>query len=279
MTNYPVQWLGNKELDIVQCGHEACEPGHEYGPAVRNHFLIHFIISGCGTFRNSLGEYKLEEGDLFFIAPGELTLYRADVKRPWTYVWLGFVGSKSEELTAEAGLSTACPTAHCPSCAGIFRDMVTEIDLLPARFSGRAMALRAGGELLRALAQLTSRLPEPPEPPGFSEDVAAFIRSNISSSMSVTQLAADFGYTRTYFSTRFKKEAGQTPVQFLMDCRISAARRLLIETNLNIAHVARSVGYTDALLFSRQFKARTGLSPTTLRRRHRHISVMSGGDG
>lgn len=36
-------------LNIYQYGHEVCASQHSYGPAVRQHYLIHYVISGGGT--------------------------------------------------------------------------------------------------------------------------------------------------------------------------------------------------------------------------------------
>lgn len=36
------------DLGLYQFGYEQCEPAHSFGPAVRNHFLFHYIISGTG---------------------------------------------------------------------------------------------------------------------------------------------------------------------------------------------------------------------------------------
>ena len=36
------------DLGLYQFGYEQCKPAHSFGPAVRNHFLFHYIISGTG---------------------------------------------------------------------------------------------------------------------------------------------------------------------------------------------------------------------------------------
>ena len=38
------------ELYLAYCGREICEAGHTYGPAVRQEYLLHYVISGKGTF-------------------------------------------------------------------------------------------------------------------------------------------------------------------------------------------------------------------------------------
>ena len=37
------------DLCMYQFGHEQCEPGHSFGPATRNHYLFHYVLSGTGT--------------------------------------------------------------------------------------------------------------------------------------------------------------------------------------------------------------------------------------
>ena len=36
-------------MSLYQFGWEQCQPSHSYGPAARNHYLFHYVISGTGT--------------------------------------------------------------------------------------------------------------------------------------------------------------------------------------------------------------------------------------
>ncbi|WP_264886976.1 helix-turn-helix transcriptional regulator [Dietzia sp. NCCP-2495] len=60
-------------------------------------------------------------------------------------------------------------------------------------------------------------------------------------------------------------QVGSTPRTWLMDQRMSEAKRLLSVTDLPIAEVAVRVGYREVSQFSRGFKGRTGLSPSAYR--------------
>ena len=59
------------------------ESGHSFGPAKRNHYLFHYIISGTGTLMadNAKGEtqtYSIKSGQGFLIFPEQITTYYAD---------------------------------------------------------------------------------------------------------------------------------------------------------------------------------------------------------
>ena len=66
------------ELAFYFCGWEKCGPGHSFGPAVRPHFLFHFVLSGKGHYDRAGERYELEAGQGFLILPGESTCYQAD---------------------------------------------------------------------------------------------------------------------------------------------------------------------------------------------------------
>jgi len=40
----------NIELSIFNCGLERCAPGQTWGPGIRDHYLIHLVVSGRGVF-------------------------------------------------------------------------------------------------------------------------------------------------------------------------------------------------------------------------------------
>ena len=73
-------WLSNREglgLAVYNCGFQRCSPGHTWGPAVRDHFLIHYITSGKGVYDSGSGKYSLSAGDGFLVVPNRLITYWA----------------------------------------------------------------------------------------------------------------------------------------------------------------------------------------------------------
>ncbi|MNN48651.1 HTH-type transcriptional activator Btr [compost metagenome] len=74
-------------------------------------------------------------------------------------------------------------------------------------------------------------------------------------------LASNLGLNRKYLSTIFKQATGMPPRQYLLRYRMERACGLLKKGNYTISEVAGSVGYQDALLFSKMFKKMIGISP------------------
>ena len=46
-------------MKVYYCGREDCEKGHFFGPAVRSHQLIHFVLKGKGIYRTGYGQYEI----------------------------------------------------------------------------------------------------------------------------------------------------------------------------------------------------------------------------
>lgn len=69
---------------------------------------------------------------------------------------------------------------------------------------------------------------------------------------------------------------GLTPSQLIAKTRITAASRLLRETQQSIAEIARHCGYNDQSAFTRTFRTITGVTPLDYRRRERDIRENAG---
>ncbi len=74
-------------------------------------------------------------------------------------------------------------------------------------------------------------------------------------------------WSPAHFSRIFKLVVQQSPQDFLLNLRLSRARHLLAETSLAVSEIADRLDYSDLFFFSRQFKAKTGLSPRDYRLR------------
>lgn len=98
------------------------------------------------------------------------------------------------------------------------------------------------------------------------EEAKEYIREHYSDSeLSVEMLCRHLHMSPAYFSTVFKKETGQSYVNYLTEIRLGKAVELLNETDDKTYVIAQKVGYQEQNYFSYVFKKRYGVSPTRYR--------------
>lgn len=84
----------------------------------------------------------------------------------------------------------------------------------------------------------------------------------------ITDMAAYSGYDIDYIRRSFYAEIGTTPSKYLVELRISLAKRLLLqESFVSIRDVAAKCGFSDSFYFSTLFRKRTGLTPSQYRKK------------
>ena len=257
------------DLNLYQFGWEHCRPMYQFGPAVRNHFLFHYIISGKGKLETSGQTFFLSPGQGFLLCPGQISTYYADEQEPWEYTWVEFGGLRARESMTLAGLSEQQPI-YTPR-AGLNRvekymlGLVENHEKAPIRLIGLGMIL------LDELVQTSKtkieignkRLRE-----FYIKEAMGYIDLNYSRDVSVEEIAAACGLNRSYFGKLFKETLGQSPQQYLIQYRMTKASELLKGTRISVAEIGRSVGYENQLHFSRAFKNVFGISPSQYRARH-----------
>lgn len=92
--------------------------------------------------------------------------------------------------------------------------------------------------------------------------------------LSPADLARAVELSPDYFARCFRGSYGVSPRRFLVEERLRMAALQLLESPHNVSQIALALGYRDVFLFSRQFKAHFGQSPTAYRASHREIHVL-----
>lgn len=99
----------------------------------------------------------------------------------------------------------------------------------------------------------------------YIEDALKYIELNYSEAISVQSLADWLNLEHTYLYRLFKSILHVSPQEYLLDFRIRQACNLLKTTDFSVSNIARSVGYEDALYFSRLFHRKKGMTPSRYR--------------
>jgi AraC-like DNA-binding protein len=242
----------NKEyVDINpnQFGYQDCDRGYSFGPALRTHWIFHFVVSGKGYFKIEDREYYLSAGNIFVIPPFVETYYEADLTDPWEYIWVGFTMSNNPGIPFG-------DVIYIPSAAHVFEDMK------------RCRQMTAGRTefLCSKISQLFAEILEQREEKiDYVKKALNIIHSEYASDISVQMIADRVGFERTYFSDCFKKQVGMSPKKYLLKYRMEQAAYLIRNHGYSVSITALSVGYSDVYTFSKMFKKYFGVSPSNFK--------------
>lgn len=265
------------DLGMYQYGYEQCEPGHSFGPAARNHYLFHYIISGTGTLMadNAKGEtqsYSIKSGQGFLIFPGQITTYIADQNLPWEYVWIEFDGLRVKEALNLTELSINTPVYRSHS-----KDLREQLmnEILYIVHHAKESPFHLIGHLylffdyLTQSAKSTKLVQSSKMSDYYIKEAINYIEQNFQNNITIEDIAAVCGINRSYFGKIFRNSIGRSPQEFLMNYRMVKATELLKLTSLSIAEIGAAVGYENQLHFSRAFKTIYGVSPREWRNKHK----------
>ena len=124
--------------------------------------------------------------------------------------------------------------------------------------------------LVAALRTLSQDAVDAPAPPGQMAGLVARYRKRVSSRFrlreSVAVHADALGTSETSLRTACARIAGRSPAAMLDERAMLEARRALLYTNLPVAEIGYSLGFSDAAYFTRFFTRHAGQSPMRFRR-------------
>lgn len=259
-------------ISLDYCGWETCEKNYKFGPYKRENYVIHIIYEGKGSYTVGDKVFQLKKGQAFIIYPEMETLYKADIKEPWCYAWVGFHGYRSEEFIHKMGFTKENPTIYLKQME---EEKECIINMLRARRLTSIDELKRTGDLFALFALMmedneayTSKENHDYPSVTYVKYAMDYMRINIKEKIKIDELAEMIGISRSHLSGSFKKELNMSPQEYLIHLRMGNAAYLLKNTTEPIQIIASECGYEDSLFFSKIFKQKYNMSPTAYRSVH-----------
>lgn len=253
-------------LCVYNVGYQKCNPLYQWGPGIRDHYLIHYIISGEGYYTTKGITHHLHEGDSFLVFPNTEVTYYADEENPWEYAWVGFTGSDASMILQATDFSKTSPViSNTPDGAFIQKKI---LEIYDNRGNEYINAVEMTGGLYTLLAiymQNATKKSDANTAQSYVQKAIEFITSNYSYPITVEDIASYVGLSRSHLFRSFETVLGQSPKEYLTEFRIKQACYLLENSNLSITAIANSLGFDNSLYFSKIFHKETGLSPKSWR--------------
>ena len=126
------------------------------------------------------------------------------------------------------------------------------------------------GTMLTIFQEQLRRSPmlERDEELSFAQQILIYLNDHFAQRITLDSLARAFLTSRSRVSSEFKKEYETSPINYLIDKRLTESIWLLVNTTTPVHQIAQAVGYENPYYFIKLFTARMGLSPAAYRERH-----------
>lgn len=111
-----------------------------------------------------------------------------------------------------------------------------------------------------------AKLPENLSRPVF--DALQYIADHSTAAVSLDEIAAFVGVSRSALTRSFKAEMGKTISQYITEVKLRDAKRFLRYSDLTLGEIASYLSFSSQSYFQTVFKKETGLTPGEYRRRH-----------
>jgi AraC-like DNA-binding protein len=261
-------------IDAMSATSSRAYPRHTH-----DQFGIGVIDRGAHASLSGRGQVEAARGSLIFVNPGEVHDGRALGGRPRSWRMLYFEPAAIHALRdSELGGATEIPSFVAPVLANerlrrAFDSAFTSI--FQHRSSGDEMIAETA--LLRLVSQLSANQARQNCRTSHSTVSIRRIRERIDSCpaapLALTDLAAEVGTSRYQLLRAFARELGLTPHAYIVQQRLSLARRL-IRAGSSLADTAALAGFSDQSHLTRLFARQFGVTPGQYRLRTRQVAAI-----
>lgn len=253
----------NYGINLLFCGKEECSPGYVFGPARRTNYLLHYVVSGQGTYKVEDQVYSLKSGQCFIIYPGDIITYGAHKEDPWTYMWIGFDGHDCDQALGHLGVSKhqhLCNTSDPELTHQVFNDMISHD---PSYLSNPVKRLASITTLFSSLT--SDQILYDHQKADAIKQALDFIHHNYQYDVKVSHLASTVNLERTWLYRLFQEELATSPKAYLTQFRLKKAKEYLRSSELSLTEIALSCGFASSSAFHKHFKKAFGTTPKAYR--------------
>jgi len=229
-----------------------------------------YVADGKATITLNQNVFQVEKGNLLLINKGMAHAIESSLEEP-SDIWCCLMGNVEFQDSEE--------DHHFASVAksGEFQNFINQTmrRLYDFSYQKGAAAQEICNHLSTCLVVLfrqlllESNLSYEVKNPTFAQKVLVYINENYEKRIDLQHLSEVFYTSASHISREFKREYKISPINYLIDKRLSEAKWQLINTNETVYSIAERVGYDNYYYFSKLFHQRIGFLPTEYREKYK----------
>lgn len=280
------------DLSIVEIGKQKCPPCNTYGPAIRQNYIFHYVISGKGSFHSSTSKKSTDSsvpwkdepsspytevcaGEGFLIEPGSIHMYSADAEDPWHYMWIEFNGFFASQYLKACNINNKDfiyrpkdYTVHTSQQILTHLNAIFENPGASKTFILGHLHLFFDALASNAKTDTLALTPIHWNTAGniYLDEAIRYITNYYPEIRSLEEISDFCKISKSHLGRLFREHFHTSLQNFLIQYRLQKAQELLATTNLPIYEIAAKVGYQSELNLLRAFKKQFGISPKDFRK-------------
>jgi AraC-like DNA-binding protein len=248
-------------------------------------FAMIFISGGKGDFETEeTGRREFDEPTLLFLFPGVWHRYRPRPETGWSERWICFNGEIAHRL-ASLGLiapsRSLLPVRETTNLAKQFDRLLEQVRANPVQnsilLSLHGLGLVADALQSTAVGVGVDAAVSTTADPGLDDPITRqameIIWTHSHRPISVNDIAKQLPVTRRTLDRRFTAATGRSVLDEINACRVSRAKRLLVETTLPIKTVSYLSGFSSVERMRVLFVEQEGASPSIYRQERTQLSA------
>lgn len=232
-------------------------------------YLFFIVTKGSGTLYYKNQEFTLQTGDCIFLNCKEEYAHESSVEHPWELSWVHFYGNEMESFYQNYIDQNREQLFH-PDDISDFLNILSEIYTAQTRQDSytEISCHKYLTDLLFTLFTRQEHLPK--ETQSITDkliQVKNYLDESYGQNISLDHLSSLFFISKFHLSREFKRIYGITIGNYLLNKRLSAAKKQLRFTNDQIDTISNSCGFVDAGYFIKVFKKSEGMTPNQYRKK------------
>lgn len=239
------------------------------GRVLPNYCLLYITRGGGVVESNPGGSRRVFLGDLIVLHPNVWHRYRPLAETGWDEYWLEFAGDYAARLMSFAEFQPETPVIHIGYQEPILLHFKEALELLrnePPAYQHILGAL-AMQIIAKILSATKSNCHQGKPVNSAIREAKKLLASHPGQHKRLDKFAVQLNMSYSSFRRLFKVETGFSPRQFVLEVQLRRAAELLLHTDTAVCQIAEDCGFESVFYFSRLFKQKMGLTPTSFRHR------------
>lgn len=254
--------LPNQHIPYYAGTFEGTEDPDLEWPHRHSFYSIVWFTGGSGFYVIDSNEYQIQPGRAFLVNPKQIHNWDYSEKSK------GYILIIDNTLGIELGLDFQYPFINISPSKALFLKPIVK-NLISAYKAGYDITIdiRYVYKVLERIACERKTIKSESNP--VFDKFRSLILNNAEINWSVEDYAARLTIPISVLNAISKQVIGISAKQYLLDLKVTEAKRFLLYTDLNVNEISFRLGFEDASYFSRIFKKKTSLSPTDFSEKYR----------